>query len=71
MAIISPDVSSRPRRNLDVNDVAGQLGLSVATLYRWHSDGTEMPKAFKIGGRLRWTQLSVDEFVDAQIAKAV
>ncbi|TFD22130.1 AlpA family transcriptional regulator [Cryobacterium sp. TMS1-13-1] len=71
MTITSPTVSSRQRRNLDVNDVAQQLGLSVATIYRWRSDGTDMPKAFKIGGRVRWTQLSVDEFLDAQIAKAV
>ena len=71
MITTNPDVSSRQRRNLDVNEVAEQLGMSVATIYRWRSDGTDMPKAFKIGGRVRWTQLSVDEFLDAQIAKAV
>ena len=71
MTIISPDVSSRQRRNLDVNDVAEQLGMSVATLYRWRSDGTDMPKAFKVGGRVRWTQQAVDDWIDAQIAEAV
>ena len=71
MTITSPTVSSRQRRNLDVNDVAQQLGLSVATIYRWRSDGTDMPKAFKIGGRVRWTQKAVDDWIDAQIAEAV
>lgn len=71
MTVISPDVSSRQRRNLDVNDVAEQLGMSVATIYRWRSDGTDMPKAFKVGGRVRWTQKAVDDWIDAQIAEAV
>jgi predicted DNA-binding transcriptional regulator AlpA len=71
MAITSPNVSSRQRRNLDVNDVAEQLGMSVATIYRWRSDGTDMPRAFKVGGRVRWTQQSVDDWIDAQIAVAV
>ncbi|MDJ0337622.1 helix-turn-helix domain-containing protein [Cryobacterium sp. PH31-O1] len=69
--LITPDVSSRQRRNLDVNDVAEQLGMSVATIYRWRSDGTDMPKAFKVGGRVRWTQKAVDDWIDAQIAEAV
>ena len=71
MTITTPDVSSRQRRNLDVNDVAEQLGMSVATIYRWRSDGTDMPKAFKVGGRVRWTQQAVDDWIDAQIAEAV
>ena len=71
MTITHPNVSSRHRRNLDVNDVAEQLGMSVATIYRWRSDGTDMPKAFKVGGRVRWTQKSVDDWIDAQIAEAV
>ncbi|TFD56400.1 AlpA family transcriptional regulator [Cryobacterium sp. Hh38] len=71
MTITNPDVSSRQRRNLDVNDVADQLGMSVATIYRWRSDGTDMPKAFKVGGRVRWTQKAVDDWIDTQIAEAV
>lgn len=67
----NPDVTNRQRRYLDVNDLAAQLGISAATLYRWRSDGTDMPKGFKIGGRVRWTQLAVDVWIDAQIAEAV
>lgn len=43
--------------------------MSVATLYRWRSDGTDMPKGFKIGGRVRWAQETVDLWLDAQVAK--
>jgi predicted DNA-binding transcriptional regulator AlpA len=71
MKSVLTEDQGRPRRNLDVSEVGSQLGLSVATLYRWHSDGTDMPKPYKVGGRLRWTQESVDAFIDAQIAKAV
>ena len=71
MTMVSTEIADRQRRYLDVNDLAEQLGMSVATLYRWRSDGTDMPKAFKIGGRVRWTQLAVDVWIDAQIAEAV
>lgn len=57
-------------RYLDINDLAEVLGLSKASLYRWRSDGTDMPKGFKIGSRIRWTQESVDEWIEAQQLKA-
>lgn len=58
-------------RYLDVNDVSAQLGISVATLYRWRSIGADMPKGFKVGSKLRFTQQAVDDWIDAQQAKAV
>ncbi|TCL84802.1 MULTISPECIES: helix-turn-helix domain-containing protein [unclassified Rathayibacter] len=58
-------------RYLDVHDVAIQLGISVATLYRWRSIGADMPKGFKVGSKLRFTQESVDAWIEAQQAKAV
>lgn len=69
MTTLNPAVTGRQRRNLDVNDLSEQLGMSVATLYRWRSDGTDMPKGFKIGGRVRWAQETVDLWLDAQVAK--
>ncbi|PPH27809.1 AlpA family transcriptional regulator [Rathayibacter sp. AY1F9] len=59
------------RTFLDVNDVAGQLKVSVATLYRWRSIGADMPKGFKVGSKLRFTQESVDAWIEEQQAKAV
>jgi len=59
--------SSSPK--LDINELADQLGVSAATLYRWRSIGADMPRGFKVGGRVRWTQDSVDQWIEAQMAK--
>lgn len=56
-------------RHLDVSDVAEQLGVAVQTLYRWRSEGKDMPKGFKVGGRVRWRQESVDAWITAQELK--
>ena len=56
---------------LDVADLAAQLGVSVQTLYRWRSEGHDMPKGFLVGSRVRWRQETVDEWIAAQEAKAV
>jgi predicted DNA-binding transcriptional regulator AlpA len=63
-------VAERPPRFLDINDLADQLNVSVATLYRWRSDGSDMPKGFKLGGLVRWTQKAVDEWVQVQMDKS-
>ena len=52
---------------LDINELAEQLGISVATIYRWRSEGQDMPHAMKIGGRVRWTQDSVDSWLAEQL----
>ena len=57
-------------RFLDINDLAEQLGISVATLYRWRSDGTDMPRGFLIGSRVRFKQEVVDLWIEAQQTKA-
>ncbi|MGA1812755.1 helix-turn-helix domain-containing protein [Frondihabitans sp. 4ASC-45] len=54
---------------LDVGAIAEQLGVSVATIYRWRSEKRDMPRAFKAGGKVRWTQDSVDEWVQSQMLK--
>ena len=48
---------------LDIQGLAEQLGLSVQTLYRWRSEGVDMPQAFRVGSRLRWSQTVVDEWL--------
>jgi len=58
--------SSSPK--LDINELASQLGVSTATLYRWRSTGADMPRGFKVGARVRWTQQSVDDWIDKQMA---
>lgn len=60
---------SRSRKFLDVNELADQLGVSVATIYRWRSEGVDMPQGFLVGARVRFTQEIVDAWVSAQIAK--
>ena len=50
-------------RLLTIEEVSQQLGIAVQTLYRWRSDGTDMPQAIKIGGRLRWRQEEVDRWI--------
>lgn len=62
--------TERQAHYLDINELADQLRVSVATLYRWRSDGTDMPLGFAIGSRIRWRQQTVDLWIQAQEAKA-
>jgi len=57
-------------RYLDINDLAEELGVSVATLYRWRSDGSDMPTGFKIGSQVRFRQETVDAWIEEQERKA-
>ena len=52
---------------LNVVEVAEQLGVSVATIYRWRSLGESCPPAFKIGGNVRWSQEAVDGWLAEQM----
>lgn len=52
---------------LSIQEVAEQLCVSTATLYRWRSEGQDMPRAMRIGSRVRWTQESVDEWLSLQL----
>ena len=58
-------------RYLDIGALAEQLGVSIQTLYRWRSEGHDMPKGFMVGARVRWRQETVDAWIEAQEAKAV
>lgn len=59
------------RNTLDIGQVASKLGLAVQTLYRWRSEGHDMPKGFTIGNRLRWYEDVVDAWIEEQSEKAV
>lgn len=68
MTITNPDVLTRARRLLDVNDLAEQLHTSVATIYRKRSLNEPLPAAVKFGGSIRWRQETVDAWIEAQEA---
>lgn len=55
---------------VDVHQLADQLGVAVQTIYRWRSEGIDMPRGFKVGNAVRWRQQVVDEWIAAQEAKA-
>ncbi|MCP2340199.1 helix-turn-helix transcriptional regulator [Actinomadura rupiterrae] len=48
-----------------IEEVAGFLGIPVATLYRWRQVG-KGPKARKIGKHLRYRSSDVHAWIDAQ-----
>jgi len=51
---------------MDVEEVSERIGISVQTIYRWRAEGLSVPLAFKIGGRLRWREGVVEDWIDAQ-----
>ncbi|MBJ9654711.1 helix-turn-helix domain-containing protein [Burkholderia multivorans] len=46
--------------------LAAFLGLAVQTIYNRHSSGGDLPKAIKIGRRLRFHPRDVDAWVEVQ-----
>lgn len=57
---------SRTQMNtlLNVHDLAEQMGVSVATIYRKRSVGEPLPRAVKLGRAVRWTQAEVDRWIN-------
>jgi excisionase family DNA binding protein len=67
--ILRADVANRQSERLrliDINELAAQLAVSRQTLYRWRSEGHDMPAALLVGSRVRWRQGSVDDWVALQ-----
>ena len=62
--------SGSKTRFIDINELAEQLGISVATIYRKRSEHEDIPLGFLIGSRVRWRQETVDLWIQAQEAKA-
>lgn len=56
---------------LTINQAAEKLGLSVQTLYKWRSEGKDMPKGFTIGNRVRFYEDVVDAWIEKRSETAV
>ena len=61
--VIAGKTTERPNRLLDVNETAAILGISKSSLYSMRYAG-EAPPAIKVGSRLRWRRLDVDEWIE-------
>nr|WP_204264375.1 helix-turn-helix domain-containing protein [Geodermatophilus normandii] len=55
---------------LTTREVAGYLGVPVATVYAWNSRGLG-PKRFRVGKYVRYRRTDVDAWLDQQAAKPV
>lgn len=55
---------------LDIHGLAEQLGISVATVYRWRAAGVDLPPAIRIGSRVRWRPETVAAWAAANEAKS-
>jgi predicted DNA-binding transcriptional regulator AlpA len=55
------------RRNARPTGTAQYLGISLASLWRWHADRPDFPRARKIGPRATvWDLNEIDAWLDAQ-----
>ena len=51
----------------DAESLAAQLGISVSSVYRKRSLGESLPRAIKVGARVRWRQSDIDAWIEQQI----
>ena len=58
-------------RYLDINDLADRYGISAATIYRWRSEGRDMPRALKIGNAVRWRLEEVERWEAEHTGEAI
>ena len=57
-----PQEASKPS-TLRANDIAAEIGIDPATLYRWLQRGIFPPPGIKVGRTVRWSRAVVDRFV--------
>lgn len=51
---------------LTPDDLAERWGVSVATIYRWRTEGRDLPRALKIGAAVRWRPAEVERWEAAR-----
>ena len=66
----SPVKLRRGDHFLTIDDLAERWGISPATLYRWRSDGADMPPAVRIGNRVRYRLAAVEAWEAAREGSA-
>lgn len=57
-----PREPSKPA-TLRANDVAAEIGIDPATLYRWLQRGILPPPTIKVGRTVRWSRAVLDKFL--------
>lgn len=58
------NVAQEPTRLLDVDRVAGMLGVSSRQVYRL-ADGGRMPRPLRLGGAVRWDRQTIENWIAA------
>ena len=57
-----PRELSKPA-TLRANDIAAEIGIDPATLYRWLQRGIFPPPVIKVGRTVRWSRAVVEKFI--------
>lgn len=65
---VAEELSRRKeKRNARPTPTAQYIGISLATLWRWHSERSDFPRARKIGPRCTvWDLNEIDDWLSAQ-----
>lgn len=56
--------NNNPAQLLDVKQVADSLNCSTRTVYRL-ADGGKMPRPLRIGNLVRWSQTTINDWIEA------
>ncbi|MGH8946589.1 MAG: helix-turn-helix transcriptional regulator [Acidimicrobiia bacterium] len=65
----SGDPQARRDRLVDVQELAGYLGVPVTTLYQWRYR-REGPPGFRVGRHVRYRWRDVETWIERQMAEA-
>lgn len=68
MTVTHPN--ARPLALLTAKDLSIQTSMSMSTIYRKRSTGESLPRAVKLGHAVRWRQVDIDAWIEAQLEPA-